>query len=121
MRQALLLIDIIVKATPAFSVTEIRLDIPLDRDTLELPADGQVDDSMISGIDFGGVVKKALRVAFPEVTKRKDKKSLYKLISSGAEFVVMQKVLDDPDLIGDQPLSIWLKADDSDSGLFGSA
>ena len=109
---ALLLIDIIVKAAPAFSVTEIRLDIPLDRDTLELPANGPVDRSMISAVDFGAVVKRALRDAFPEVTKRKQKKLLYKLVSSGAEFDVMQKVQDNPELVGDQPLSLWLKADD---------
>ncbi len=109
---ALLLVDIVIKAMPAFNVTEIRLDIKVDRESLELPAGGNIDQDMISAIDFGGVVKRTLREAFPEVTKRKDKRQLYKLVSSGAEFAVREKLIENPELIGDRPLSIWVKADD---------
>ncbi len=109
---ALLLVDIVIKAMPAFSVTEIKLEVPVDRESLELPAEGRIDSSMISAVDFGGVIKRSLRQAFPEVKKRKDKKRLYKLVSSGAEFKLRQTILDNPDLIGSKPLSIWVKADD---------
>ena len=109
---ALLLIDITIKAIPAFSVTEIRLDVQVDRDTLDLPADGVLTDEMMSAINYGGVIKKSLRKAFPDVSSRKEKKMLYALVSSGAEFDLADKLRADPGLVGDEPLSLWLKADD---------
>ena len=109
---ALLLIDIIIKATPAFSVTEIRLDVQIDRASLELPDEGRINQTMVSAINFGAVVKKSLRNAFPEVTSRKDKKQLYKLVSSGAEFILLQKLLTNPELVDQETLTLWVKADD---------
>ena len=109
---ALLLIDIVIKAMPAFSVTEIRLDIEVGRESLELPAEGQIDAEMLAAVNFGGVIKRSLRQTFPEAKKRKDKKLLYKLVSSGAEFALLSKLRANPDLIGGQPLSLWFKADD---------
>ena len=109
---ALLLIDITIKAIPAFSVTEIRLDVQVDRDTLDLPADGVLTDEMMSAINYGGVIKKSLRKAFPDASSRKEKKMLYALVSSGAEFDLADKLRADPGLVGDEPLSLWLKADD---------
>jgi phosphate transport system permease protein len=109
---ALLLIDIIVKATPAFSVTEIRLDVPVDRATLELPAQGGLTPELLGGVNYSGLIKQALRDLFPEVTSRKDKKLLYQLVSSGAEFNLHDLLLNDPGLVGPRPLSIWIKADD---------
>ncbi len=109
---ALLLVDIVIKAMPAFSVTEIRLDVRLDRESLELPAEGMIDETMIASVNFGGLVKRTLRETFPEVKSRKDKKLLYKLVSSGAEFDLLEKLKANPDLVGEQSLSIWVKADD---------
>lgn len=109
---ALLLLDIVIKAIPAFQSTEILLDIPLDRETLELSSQATLDDETLSAIDYAGLIKKSLRLNFPEVKKRKDKKQLYKLVSSGAEFDLRDMVLHNPDLIGEKPLSIWVKADD---------
>jgi len=109
---ALLLFDIIIKAMPAFSVTEIKLDVQVDRASLELPSEGRIDQSMISAIDFGAVIKKSLREVFPEVTSRKDKKLLYKLVSTGAEFVVRQKLFTNPELVDQETLTLWVKADD---------
>ena len=109
---ALLLIDIVVKAMPAFNVTEIKLDLQIDRASLDLPSEGRIDQSMISAVNFGAVIKKSLREAFPEATSRKDKKLLYKLVSSGAEFVLLEKLLANPDLVDQQTLTLWVKADD---------
>ncbi len=110
----ILLFDITTKAMPAFSITEILLDIPMDRGTLNLSTDTRVsiDDAALAGIDYAGLVKKALRTQFPEVTKRKHKKLLYRLMSSGAGFEIKRQLSNNPGLIGDKPLSIWLKADD---------
>jgi phosphate transport system permease protein len=67
---------------------------------------------MISAIDFGAVIKRALRDAFPDVSSRKDKKLLYQLVSSGAEFPLSDMLQANPDLIGQKSQSVWLKADD---------
>ncbi|MFT5975809.1 MAG: phosphate transport system permease protein, partial [Gammaproteobacteria bacterium] len=109
-----LLFDIITKAIPAFNITEILLDIPMDRGTLELSTDKNVsiDEAALASIDYAGLVKKALRSQFPEATKRKDKKQLYRLMSGSAEFELSRLVSDNPGLIGGEPLSIWFKADD---------
>ena len=108
----LLLTDITIRALPAFSSTEIQLQIPLDRESLNLAQDAELTEQVLSAINYGGLVKKALRDAFPEVKKRKDKKRLYKLVSSGAEFDLRNQVIANPQLIGEKPLSIWLTADD---------
>ena len=97
---------------PAFQATEIQLTIPVDHQTLELNADAALDEASLRGIDYGGLIKQALREAFPEVRKRKDKKELYSLASSGAEFKLRDMILANPALIGGEPLSLWIKADD---------
>ena len=109
---ALLLIDIVIKAWPAFSVTEIRLDIDVSRASLDLPAEGRISEDAITAVNFGGVIKRSLRDAFPEVTARKDRRDLYRLVSSGAEFSLLDKLTADPGLVGETPLRIWFKADD---------
>lgn len=109
---ALLLADIIIKAMPAFQTTEIKLDIPLDRESLGIAAETAIDAKNLSTVDYGGLIKDSLRDKFPEVTKRKDKKLLYKLVSGGAEFKLRDLILANPDLVGGDTLSIWVKADD---------
>ncbi len=109
---ALLLIDIITKAMPAFQATEIKVDIPMDRASLELPEKGVLDADTLAGINYSGLIKQSLRNNFPEVKSRSDKKALYSLISSGAEFNLRDIITSNPDLIGQPSLSVWLPADD---------
>ena len=107
-----LLTDIVIKALPAFSSTEIRLTLPMDRDSLGLPADAPVTEQILSQVNWQGLIKKSLRELFPDIRKRKQKKQLYKLVSSGAEFELRDRVAAHPDWIGGPPREIWLKADD---------
>lgn len=109
---AILLIDIITKAMPAFQSTEIFLEVPLDRETLDIPAETALDRETLSNIDYLRLLKLSIRNAFPDVTKRKDKKVLYSLFSNGAEFTLRERVMSNPELIGDQPLMLWVLADD---------
>ncbi|MDJ0834717.1 MAG: phosphate ABC transporter permease PstA [Gammaproteobacteria bacterium] len=109
---ALLLLDIVTKAIPAFETTEVQLTIPLDRNSLEIAEDATLDEETLRAINYGGLIKKSLRNMFPEVRKRKDKKELYSLASSGAEFDLRDKIIANPELIGGEPLTLWLKADD---------
>jgi phosphate transport system permease protein len=108
----MLVLDITIKAIPAFSVTELKLEIPLDRDSLGLPQSGEITNGMLSAINYSSVIKQALRNAFPELSSRKDKKLLYRLISSGAQYSLADKLQADPGLIGQQSIDIWFTADD---------
>lgn len=109
---AFLFFDIFSKALPALNATEIQLSIPLDRESLSLEPNTQLTEDVLRSINYSGLIKSALRQAFPDVKKRKDKKQLYRLISSGAEFELRDRLLTNPQLIGGQALSLWLKADD---------
>jgi len=108
----ILLLDIITKAMPAFSVTEILIEVPMDYQTLELSQDVELNEETLASIDYAGLIKKSLRQIFPDVKKRKQKKLLYKLVSGGAEFELRQMLIDNPQLVGGDALSIWVKADD---------
>jgi len=107
-----LLGDIVNKALPAFSSTEIRLSLPMDRGRLGLPDDSGIDAQMLSQVDWQGLIRKSLRQQFPELRKRKQKKQLYKLVSSGAEFELRDRVAAHPEWIGGPAREFWLKADD---------
>ncbi len=107
-----LLGDIVSKALPAFSSTEIRLSLPMDRDSLGLPADAPVTEQTLSQVNWQGLIKKSLRELFPDIRKRKQKKQLYKLVSSGAEFELRDRVAAHPEWIGGPAREFWLKADD---------
>ncbi len=109
---AILLLDITSKALPAFSITEILLDIPMDRESLALAGDSDLSVETLSVANFAGLVKRSLRDIFPKVKKRKHKKLLYRLVSSAAEFRLRELILNNPDLIDGPALPLWVKADD---------
>lgn len=56
---------------------------------------------------------------FPEITARKDKRDLVKLLSYSAEFEIEDLVIADPDLLG-QTVTLWLLADDDVDSYFKS-
>ena len=109
---AILLADIVTRALPAFSTTEINLDVAVDRDSLGLPRASPLTVEMLKAVNYDGMIKRALRDSFPEVSRRTDKKQLYRLVSSGAEFDLADRLTENPDLVGPKPLSLWFKADD---------
>ena len=104
-----LLTDIASKAMPAFSQTKITLPIYLDTDELGVDASNSVEE--IGRADFRRVIRDALLAEFPEVSKRQEKRELYSLTSMGAEFQLRDRVMDNPDLLG-QTLEIDFMADD---------
>ncbi len=107
-----LLTDTVTKAMPAFSSTEIHLTLPMDRDSLGLPKDEPITQQLLNEVNWQGLIKKALRNQFPDIRKRKQKKQLYKLVSSGAEFELRERVAAHPEWIDGPPVELWLKADD---------
>ncbi|MEZ5472658.1 MAG: phosphate ABC transporter permease PstA [Marinicella sp.] len=105
----ILLTDIIGKALPAFTQTNIALEVKLSADDLGINANSS--ESEIRNADYRKVIREALSRLFPEVTSRKDKRELYTLTSMGAEFQLRDAVMDNPQLI-DTTQRIEFLADD---------
>ncbi len=100
--------DIFLKATPAFHQHWVKLDIDYKQDWLGVD---NIDGENIQSASFRSVTRKSIYQMFPEVSKRKEKRQLTKLISSNAEFVVRDHLIENPQLIG-KKTSLWVKLDD---------
>ena len=87
----------------AFQQTEVLLPVHFDEERFD------VDNLAMA--DYGGLVKDAMRSLFPEVKGRTEKRKLYKLVSSGAPYVLKKMVMQDTAIIGSRQ-EIWLPADD---------
>lgn len=110
---AMLIITITANGLPAFKQTFIQLDVVLDQKTLGVG--DTPTESDLRKANYSGAIKKALRENFPDVSKRSEKKALYKLISTGAQYDLQRLVMQSPTLIG-ETRSVWLPAGDDASG-----
>ncbi len=93
----------------AFWQTRIQLEVTLDPSVID--PQGRHDPETLQQADYAGLIKQALRARFPHVKKRKEKRLLYKLVSSGAAYELAERVLKDPGLIGKR-ITLWVTADD---------
>jgi phosphate transport system permease protein len=103
----ILLADIVAKGYPAFTQHYLKIEIDFDEAALGVAANATAEE--IYGADYSAVIKSSLREMFPEVSGRKEKKQLYRLLSIGAEYELRDRVLQDPQLIG-STANIWLRA-----------
>jgi phosphate transport system permease protein len=101
--------SIVSNGYTAFVQTYVKLEVYIDPDRID-PA-GKRDTQELSRADYGGLVKATLRDMFPEVQSRREKRQLYRLVSTGASYQLRELVMQDPELIG-QKLSLWVPADD---------
>ena len=108
---AVLLISIVSKGLPAFSQTFVQLDVPVDLDTLGIDSVAAADPKQLRRANWNGAVKQALRERFPDVDGRSEKRALYGLVSTGAEYQLARRVASEPELIGSR-VSLWVPADD---------
>jgi len=99
----IMFISIFGKGYTAFFQTYVKLNVYFDPETLR--------EDTLARADYPGLVKKTMRVMFPEVQGRRDKRNLYKLVSSEAAFQLRAMVLRNPDIIG-QEIPVWVPADD---------
>ena len=76
--------------------TFVKLDVFFDPEIMR--------QESLATANYQGLVKKTLRNMFPDVEGRRDKRMLYKLVSSGASFQLRDMVLKHPDIIGKTPL-----------------
>jgi phosphate transport system permease protein len=100
---AILFVNIVSNGYSAFMATHIALDVTFDAE--------YIDKNAIADGDYRKLARNALSEAFPEVSGRGDKRELYQMISSSAEYALRDMVLADSSLIG-QTKRIWLLADD---------
>ena len=106
---AVLVASVVSSGFSAFEQTYVRLDLALDKEAID--PEGASDPKVLWGADYGRVIKKSLRAAFPKVRKRRDKRQLYQLVSPNSAFTVRDLVLEDPALVGTSA-EIWLKGSD---------
>ena len=106
---AALFISIIGNGYTAFQQTFIELEVTYDPAVLGIGKDR--DPKTLSAANYPGLVKKTMRDMFPDVKSRKDKRALYGIVSTGASFILRERVLADPGLVG-RTERIWVPADD---------
>ena len=105
----LLLLDIGGKALPAFNQHWLKIDLEYNPQWLSV--ESAADQQALMAADYRGALKKSLYKMFPEVSGRRDKRALLKLLSSDAEFSIKERLLANPALLG-KTLSVWILADD---------
>ncbi len=101
--------NIVAKGWSAFLLTHVQLDVHFDSATVD-PEGDRSPQSLARG-DYAKLVKTALRERFPQVRKRRDKRALYKLVSSAAPYVLRDRLLEHPEWIG-RTLPVWVPASD---------
>lgn len=95
--------SIAVNGISSFWQTQVQLEIYFDPDTLDV--------NNLQGANYGKLVKQAIYKQFPNVTKRKEKRELSRIVSIGASFILQQLVADNPSLVGTTK-ALWLPVDD---------
>ncbi|MCC4239492.1 MULTISPECIES: phosphate ABC transporter permease PstA [Thalassospira] len=101
--------SIVSKGYSAFFQTYIQLEVHFD--PAEIDPDRTGDPAVIGKANFDGLIKQSLRERFPEVTSRRDRRDLYGIVSGGASYDLRERVMENPNLIG-QTRKIWLISGD---------
>lgn len=93
----------------AFRSSYIQLDVNFDTDALGLAENAEAAD--FGDDNWDKLYKQSLRDTFPSVTKRRDKKQLYRLLSNGAGFDLLDYARANPEVLNTTQ-TLWLVADD---------
>ena len=104
-----LVTDIVIKATPAFTQHWIKLEVNFNPEILDVGKKAGIDE--LKQANYNLLVKKSIRSLFPEVKKRRDKSKLAAMLSSSAEYQLRDMLLAEPYLLGQQQ-TVWVLADD---------
>jgi phosphate transport system permease protein len=78
----------------AFTTTKVELGVFLDPE--------KIDKDNIRSANFRKMVRDSFLSYFPEVQNRTEKRNLSKILSSGADYIVRDYVVRNPDKIGEQ-------------------
>jgi len=105
----ILFVSIFSQGYTAFQETRIQLPVYFDQEILD--PNKTNDWNNIKKSNFNGLVKQSIRNLFPEVSGRSNKRKLYKIVSSSAEYQIRNIVNNDLSIIGSKQ-NIWVLADD---------
>ena len=105
----ILFVSIFSQGYTAFQETRIQLPVYFDQEILD--PNKTNDWNIIKKANFNGLVKQSIRDLFPEVSGRSNKRKLYKIVSSSAEYQIRSIVNNDLSIIGSKQ-NIWVLADD---------
>lgn len=105
---------IFYRGTGAFLQTKVKLDISFAEASID-PA-GTRDPGDLARANYKPLITKSLAQIYPDVTQRREKLRLYRLLSNGAAFELGDMVVENPDLIGTTK-TVWLTTS-SDVDLF---
>ncbi len=94
----LLFSTIFSKGYTAFVRTTIRIPVTFSAEDLDVSANPT--QAQLEAANYYGLVKKSIYNLFPEVSARKQKKELGKLLSSGASLQLRDLLLSSPELLG---------------------
>ncbi|PHR91667.1 MAG: phosphate ABC transporter, permease protein PstA [Robiginitomaculum sp.] len=98
---------IILRGAGAFSQTKIYLDVQFDEQIID--PTGARNPQDLARANTKPLLTQSLSIIFPDVTQRKDKQRLYKLISSGAVYELADQIQGHPEWIGTSR-HIWVTA-----------
>ena len=96
-------VSIAVNGIGAFQQTQIKLNVFLDEE--------EFIGNDLSDANYLKLVKNAIYSEFPDVSKRRDKSRLSKIVSSGADVLLQKTVENDPSTVG-QTIELWFPVDD---------
>ena len=105
---------ILLRGMSAFQQTKIGLNISFNEQVID--PTGTRDPETLARANYKPLIASGLAEIFPDVTERRERNRLYKLVSNGAVFELGKMVVQDPDLIGSTQ-TIWLPAS-SEADLF---
>jgi phosphate transport system permease protein len=107
-----LLVTIVAKGHTAFFQSRVVVDVFFDPALID-PQGGAESKALAKG-NFTAVAKRSLQAIFPDVSGRRDKRALARLLSGGAARELRDMVLAEPTLVGDTRTLALLASDDVD-------
>ncbi len=106
------------KGWSAFQQTYLILEVELSKE--DLAPGGKIDAATLREANYVSYLRKALRAEIPGVKSRRDRRSLYKLISNGASLDLQNLILADASLIGRKVTFAAIASDDVDQYVKGN-
>jgi len=108
-----LLVSISITGVSGFLVTEVRLTVAVDADTLGVTAaDARTPEgeALLDDADWLSLIKDSLRARFPEVESRAERRELASLLSEAAAVQLRAHVMADPAARIGKPVTLWFTA-----------
>lgn len=105
----------VYQSLPAYTHNHVQLTVSLQEETSVQNEDGTADATKLSTLNYKSIIGKALLNKFPEVSERRAKRKLKKLLGSDSSYELERFIRSNPDAFVKQPQKVWVKlSDDAD-------